>query len=98
MGEAVALEAQIGVHPRVGFHFGGVYDHGQEASFEEAVEGLTITRPFKPLVRAAPATSSTTAPTGAPKGTPPSAAAHFRTALGAMGTVGPEPVLRYLHS
>ena len=46
--------------------FGGVYDPGQEASYEGAVEGLTITRPIKPLGRAAPATGSTTAPTGAP--------------------------------
>ena len=76
----------------MGIHWGGgVYDPGQEASYEGTVGGLTITRPIKPLGRAAPATSSTTAPTGAPQGTPPSAAAHFRTALGAMGTVGPEP-------
>ena len=45
---------------------GGVYDPGQEASYGGAVEGLTIRRPIKPLGRAAPATSSTTAPTGAP--------------------------------
>ena len=51
---------------------GGVYDPGQEASYEGAVEGLTITRPIKPLGRAAPATSSITAPVGAPQGTPPS--------------------------
>ena len=68
-----------------------MYDPGQEATYEGAVEGLSITHPSKPLGRAAPATSITTAPTGAPQGTPPSAAAHFRTALGAMGTVGPEP-------
>ena len=55
------------------------------------MEGLTITRPIKPLGRAAPAASSTTAPTGATQGTPPSGAAHFRTALGTMGTVAPEP-------
>ena len=70
---------------------GGVYDPGQEASYEGAVEGLAITRPAKPLARAAPATSSTTGPTGAAPGAPPSAAANVRTALGAMGTIGPEP-------
>ena len=59
-------------------------------SYEGAVKGLTIMRPIKPLGRAAPATSSTTAPTGSPKGTPPSAAANLRTALGAMGAVGPQ--------
>ena len=69
----------------------GVYEPGQEASYEGAVEGLTITRPIKPLGRAAPATSSTTGPTGAPRGTPPSAAANVRTAPGAMGTIRPEP-------
>ena len=58
---------------------------------EGAVEGLTITRPIKPLGRAAPATSNTTGPTGAPQGTPPSAAANVRTAPGAMGTIGTEP-------
>ena len=42
-----------------------MYDPGQVASYEGAVEGLTITRPAKPLARAAPATSSTTGPTGA---------------------------------
>ena len=47
--------------------------------------------PIKPLGRAAPATSSTTAPTVAPWGSPPSAAVHFRTALGSMGTVGRQP-------
>ena len=72
---------------------GGVYDPRQEASHERAVEGLTITRPIKPLGRAAPTTSSTTVPTGGPHGSAPSAAAHFRTALGAMGTVGPQPDL-----
>ena len=72
---------------------GGVYDPGQEASYEGALEGLTITRPIKPLGRVAPATSWTTAPAGASQGTPPSAAANLRTALGAMGTVGPEPDL-----
>ena len=71
--------------------FGGLYNPGQEASYEGAVEGLTITRPIKPLGRAAPATGSTTAPVGAPQGSPPSAAAHLRTTLGAMSTVGPEP-------
>ena len=71
---------------------GGVYDPGQEASYEGAVEGLTITRPIKPLARAAPAISSTTGPTGTPPGAPPSAAANVRTALAAMGTIGPEPV------
>ena len=70
---------------------GGVYDPKQEASHEGAVEGLTITRPIKPLARAAPAASSTTGPTGAPPGAPPSAAANVPTALGGMGTVGPEP-------
>ena len=69
---------------------GGVYDPVQEASYEGALEGLTITRPIKPLGRAAPATSSTTPPTGVPQGTPPSAAANLRTAPGAMGTVRPE--------
>ena len=69
---------------------GGVYDPGQEASYEGTVEGLTITRPIKPLGRAAPATSSTTCPTGAPQGAPPSAAANVRTTLGAKGTIGPE--------
>ena len=70
---------------------GGLYDPGQEASYQGAVEGPTITRPIKPLERAAPGTSSTTSPTGAPQGTPPSAAANVRTNLGAMGTIGPEP-------
>ena len=70
---------------------GGVYDPGQEALYEGAVEGLTITCPIKPLGWVAPATHSTAAPMGAPQGTPPSAAAHFRIALGAMGTVGLEP-------
>ena len=55
------------------------------------MEGLTITRPIKPLGRAAPATSSTTGPTGAPQGAPSSVEANVRTALGAMGTIGPEP-------
>ena len=82
---------RVGVHPPSGFHFRGVYDPGQDASYEGAVEGLTIIRPIKPLGRAAPATSSTTGPTGAPQGAPPSAAANVRTALGAMGTIGPEP-------
>ena len=72
---------------------GGVCDPGQQASYEGAVEGLTITRPAKPLARAAPATSSTTGPTSAAPGAPPSAAANVRTALGAMGTIGPEPAL-----
>ena len=89
VGEVAALWAQVGVHPPVGIDLGGVFDPGQEALYEGAVEGLTI----KPLGRAAPATSSTTAPTGTPEGTPPSAAAHFQTALGAMGTVGPKPDL-----
>ena len=75
----------------MGSHFGGPYERGQEASYEGAVEGLTITRPIKPLGRAAPATSSTTAPTPPPHGTPPNAAANLRTALGAVGTIGPEP-------
>ena len=66
----------------------GLYDPGHEASYEGAVEGLTITRPIKPLGRASPATSSTTAHTVAPKGTPPSAATNLRTALG----------LRQIHS
>ena len=69
---------------------GGVYDPGQEASYEGAVEGLTITCPIQPLGRAAPATSCTRAPTGDPQGIPPSVAAHFRTTLGAMGTVRAE--------
>ena len=43
----------------------GVYDLGQQASYEGAVEGLTITRLAKPLARAAPATRSPTGPTGA---------------------------------
>ena len=92
MGEAVALRAQVGVHPPVGIHFGGgVYDRGHEAWYEGAVEGLTITHPIKPLARAAPATSSTIGPTGAPPGATLSAAANVRTALCAMGTIGPEP-------
>ena len=57
--------------PRWESILGGVYDPGQEASYEGAVEGLTITYPIKPLGRAAPATSSTTGPTCAPQGTPP---------------------------
>ena len=92
MGEAGAHRAQVGVHPPVGTHFGGgVYDPGQEASYEGAVEGLTITRPAKPLARAAPATSNTTSTTGAAPGAPPNAVANVRTALGAMGTIRPEP-------
>ena len=70
---------------------GGVYDPGQEASDEGAVKGLTITRSIKPLGPATPATSSTTAPTGAPQVTLPSAAANVRTPLGAIGTIGPRP-------
>ena len=70
---------------------GGVYDPGQEAPYEGAVEGLTITSPAKPLARAAPATSSTTGPTGAAPGAPASASANVRTALGAMGTIRREP-------
>ena len=35
----------------------GVYDTGQEASYEGAVAELTITRPIKPFGRAAPATT-----------------------------------------
>ena len=53
------------------------------------MEGLTITCPIKPLGRAAPATSSTTGPTGARQGTPRSVAPNVRTALGAMVTIGP---------
>ena len=45
---------------------GVVYDPRQEASYEGAVEGLTITSPIKPLGQATPATCSTMAPTGAP--------------------------------
>ena len=70
---------------------GGLYDPGREGSYEGAVEGLTITRPTKPLARAAPATSSTTGPTSAAPGAPPSATANVQTALGAMGTIGPKP-------
>ena len=55
------------------------------------MEGLTITRPAKPLARAAPAISGTAGPTGAAPGAPPKAAANVRTALGAMGTIGPKP-------
>ena len=92
VGEAAALRAQVGVHPPLGIHFGGgVYDLGQEASYEGAVEGLTITRPIKPLAQASPATSSTIGPSGAPPGAPPSATTNVRTALGAMGTIGPTP-------
>ena len=50
----------------------GLYDPGREASYEGAVEGLTITRPIKPLGQAAPPpppTRSTTAP--APPPPPP---------------------------
>ena len=43
------------------WEFGGVYDPGQQASYEGAVEGLTITCPIKPLGRSALATSSTRA-------------------------------------
>ena len=76
----------------MGIHFGGgVYDPGHEAPYEGAVEGLTITRPAKPFARAAPATSSTTGPTGAAPGAPPTGAANVRTALTAMGTIGPQP-------
>ena len=77
--------------PQWGSNLGGVYDAGQESSYEGPVEGLTITRPIKPLGRAAPATSCTTAPRGATHGNTPNAAAHFRSTLGAMGTVGPQP-------
>ena len=73
------------------FFWGGGYDPRQEASYEAAVAELTTTRLIKPLARAAPATGSTTASPGAPKGIPPNATAHFQTALGAMGTGGPEP-------
>ena len=77
------------MHPPVGIHLGGLYDPsdvmGQEASFEGAVEGLTITRPIKPFGR------STTGPTGAPQGTASIATANVRSALGAMGSIGPEP-------
>ena len=68
-----------------------MYDFGQEASYEGAVEGLTITRPIKLVGGAFPAASSTTAPAGVPHSAVPHAAAHFRNALGTMGTVGPEP-------
>ena len=51
----------------------GVYVFGQAASYEGAVEGLTFTRPIKPLGREVPANSSTTAPTGAPHAPPPPA-------------------------
>ena len=92
VGEAAALRAQFRVHPQVGINFGGGgYDPWQEALYEGAVEGLTITRPIKPLCRAARATSSTTGLTGAPQGTPPSAAANVRNALGAMQTIGRQP-------
>ena len=46
--------------------FWGGYDPGREASYEGAVEGPTITCSIKLLGPAAPATSSTTGPTGAP--------------------------------
>ena len=77
--------------PQWTFIFAGMCDAGEEALYEGSVKGLTITGPIKPLGRAAPATGGTTAPTGAPHSTPPSATAHFWTALGAMGTVGPKP-------
>ena len=64
--------------PHWEFILGGVYGPGQEASYKRAVEGLTITRPIKPVGRAAP------------RPLPPSATAHIRTAPGTMGTVGPE--------
>ena len=67
-----------------------MYDPGQEASYEGAVKGLSITRPINPLGVAAPATSSTAALAGAHHGAPASAV-HFRTALEAMGSIGPEP-------
>ena len=63
---------------------GGIHDPRQGASYEGTVEGLTITRPIKPLGRAAPATTSTTAPTGATQGTPPNAG-HRRTTAGFGG-------------
>ena len=91
VGEAAALRAQVGCIPQWESIWGGGYDRGQEASYEGTVEGPAITRPIKPLGQAAPATTSTTAPTGAPQGTPPSATGHFWTALGAMGSVELEP-------
>ena len=92
MSEAVALRAQVGVHPPVGIHLGGggCMTRGRRHR-TRGPWSLTITRPIKPLARAAPATSSTTGPTGAPPGAPPCAAANVRTAQGAMGTIGPEP-------
>ena len=64
---------------------------GRRTRTKGALEHLTITRPIKPLGRAAPVTSSTTGPTGAPLGTPPSATTNVRTAMGAVGTIGPRP-------
>ena len=77
---------------------GGVYDPGQEASCEAAVECLTITRPIKHLGRAAPATRSTKAPTSAPQGTPPSAATNVRTALGTWGPSDQSQILQYVRA
>ena len=56
--------------PQWEFILGGVYDPGQAASYEGAVEGLTNTRSAKPLAQAAPATSNTTRPTRPPPGRP----------------------------
>ena len=52
VGEGSSLGAQLGVHPMVGIHFGGVYDPWQEASYNRPVEDFTITRPIKTLGRA----------------------------------------------
>ena len=88
MASYTPSSARINHHPFLG---GGVYDPRQEASYEGAVECLTITLPIKPLGRAAPATSSTRCPYRRPRGTPRTATVHFRAQFGAMGTVGPEP-------
>ena len=93
VGEAAPLRAQVGVHPPLGIHYVGGVRPGAGGLVRGAVEGLTVTRPIKPLGRVAPSTSSTTAPTGAPQVTPPSPAARFRTTLDAMGTGGPGPYL-----
>ena len=62
------------------------------------MEDLTITRPIKPLARAAPATSNTTTPTGAPPGAPPSAAENVRTLRAPWGPSDQSQISRYVRS
>ena len=70
---------------------GGCMTRGKRAPTRGPLRASLLPDPSSPF-RATPANGSTTALTGAPQGSPPSATAHFRTALGAMGIVRPQPV------